>query len=747
MHAVPASRRLLALLPIVLFAACGGDNLTLPSEGEPAKIEVVSGNGQRGRVGETLAKPLVVLVTDSKGRPVAGTTVVFVPAASSAEASPDTVTTDSDGQASSQLLLGTEVGDAGGTVHVVTSDGQQPVETAFTATALPASANGLAAVSGEGQTAPAGQALPDSLVVQVADAFGNPVEGVDVTWAPPSGGSVSAATTTTGAEGRTGITATLGPTASTQTFQASSEGLAGSPVSFSATATAGSAAGVHVVSGDNQSGQVGTELPVPLVVEVVDADGNPVPGAGITWTVTGGGGSVDPPTGTTDASGQASTHWTLGSLPITNTVEAFGPVGSATFTATATTGLPAALAMRTQPSSTAQVGIPFSRQPVVQLRDAQGNDVAQSGVAVTAARALGSGDLGGTITRSTDGNGRATFTDLKITGATGSHTLIFAASGYTSVSSSAIIVGKAPTTTQISSDLPDPSVAGNAVPVNFAVTSSGGTPTGNVTVTVSGGSETCTATVAAGSCAITLTGTGNRTLTASYAGDALFEASTDTEGHQVDPANQPPTADNDGYTVDEDNVLSVSAADGVLNGDSDPEGASLTAVLVTGPADSATTSFTLNSDGSFSFQPAPNFNGSVSFTYQANDGSLNSNIATVTITVTPVNDAPSFTVGPNQMAGPGESKTVNNWATNISPGPANESDQTLTFNVSIPPDKEGAFTDPPQISSSGTLTYTPSPLATFGIEVTVTVSLSDNGGTANNGVETSGDQTFTITIQ
>ena len=49
---------------------------------------------------------------------------------------------------------------------------------------------------------------------------------------------------------------------------------------------------------------------------------------------------------------------------------------------------------------------------------------------------------------------------------------------------------------------------------------------------------------------------------------------------------------------------------------------------------------TLNADGSFTYTPNANFNGTDSFTYTANDGTADSNVATVTITVTAVNDAP-----------------------------------------------------------------------------------------------------------
>ena len=106
-------------------------------------------------------------------------------------------------------------------------------------------------------------------------------------------------------------------------------------------------------------------------------------------------------------------------------------------------------------------------------------------------------------------------------------------------------------------------------------------------------------------------------------------------------ANCAPTAVDDGYATDEDTPLTV-ATPGVLGNDTDAQNDPLTATLVSGPAHAA--SFTLNADGSFSYTPAANFNGSDSFTYKARDGALDSNIATVAITVNAVNDAPTVQV-------------------------------------------------------------------------------------------------------
>jgi hypothetical protein len=94
-----------------------------------------------------------------------------------------------------------------------------------------------------------------------------------------------------------------------------------------------------------------------------------------------------------------------------------------------------------------------------------------------------------------------------------------------------VTIGKATPTMTITSDNPDPSLVGQAVVVNYTVTSTGGTPTGNVTV--SDGAVDCTATVAAGTCSLTPTTAGTKTLTAAYAGDANFNTSSGTAAHQV----------------------------------------------------------------------------------------------------------------------------------------------------------------------------------------------------------------------
>ena len=133
--------------------------------------------------------------------------------------------------------------------------------------------------------------------------------------------------------------------------------------------------------------------------------------------------------------------------------------------------------------------------------------------------------------------------------------------------SNTVTVGKASTTTSITSDTPDPSTQGQAVTVQYTVAVSApgaGTPSGNVTV--SDGVDSCTGTVAAGQCSITLNTSGSRTLTATYQGDGSFSGSTSAdEPHTVNPAAQGPqitTQPQDQTTCVNGTVTFTAAASG-----------------------------------------------------------------------------------------------------------------------------------------------------------------------------------------
>jgi plastocyanin len=195
-----------------------------------------------------------------------------------------------------------------------------------------------APVSGNGQTGTVGLPLTDPIRVLVL-RDGQPEAGATVTWSSAgTGASLAPPSGVTDAQGLAESAWTLPHGAGVATASAAVAGASGSPVSFTATALPGSATQLTLKSGNNQSGEVSTLLPLPLKVRAVDQFGNGVASVVVSWQVTGGGGSVAPPSSTTDTSGTTAA-WTLGAALGTQTAEgaAAGLTGSpVAFTATGT---------------------------------------------------------------------------------------------------------------------------------------------------------------------------------------------------------------------------------------------------------------------------------------------------------------------------------------------------------------------------------------------------------------------------
>lgn len=106
----------------------------------------------------------------------------------------------------------------------------------------------------------------------------------------------------------------------------------------------------------------------------------------------------------------------------------------------------------------------------------------------------------------------------------------------------------------------------------------------------------------------------------------------------INPVDDPPTAEPETYTTNEDTTLTVPAASGLLINDNDIDGDPLLAELVADPSHGT---LVLNLDGSFTYTPDADFFGTDSFLYQCCDGDLFTSPITVTIIVAPVNDDPT----------------------------------------------------------------------------------------------------------
>jgi CSLREA domain-containing protein len=146
---------------------------------------------------------------------------------------------------------------------------------------------------------------------------------------------------------------------------------------------------------------------------------------------------------------------------------------------------------------------------------------------------------------------------------------------------------------------------------------------------------------------------------------------------------------------------------------------------------------------SLQMTPLANQSGLATITVTVNLSGGGTVTDTFILTVNPVNDRPSFSIaGAQTILEDSGAQTVQNFATSLTAGPG-EAAQSLSFTVTTI-NTPGLFSVAPAISSSGTLTYTAAPNA-FGNAI-VTIVLKDDGGTANGGVDTSTEQSFTITV-
>ncbi|HEY0997590.1 MAG TPA: Ig-like domain-containing protein, partial [Gemmatimonadaceae bacterium] len=395
------------------------DQVTIGIVPPAQRIVTIAGAGQSASAGKAVAQPFVVEVQAADGLPVPGVAVAFS-AGTGASVTPASATTDANGRASATMTVGRTAGS-----YTFTAAAGTLGSTSVTATATPAPASAIAAVSGSGQGGAVGTAAAQPLVARVSDEFGAPVAGATVAWAIGSGGgTLSAASSVTDAEGKAQVSYSYGTTPGAATVTATVTTPAGSSsASFSLTATPASVAALTIVSGSGQAGAPNAVL-LPLVVKATDAQGNPAPNFTITWTTAGG--SLSDGVTTTGADGTTSVVLTLGSaagpVQVTATAPATGgtPGASVTFTATTTAGAPASMAKHAGDAQSATAGTAVPVAPAVKVLDAFGNRV--PGAVVTFAVASGGGSITGGST-TTDANGVATVGSWTLGGVPGANTL------------------------------------------------------------------------------------------------------------------------------------------------------------------------------------------------------------------------------------------------------------------------------------------------------------------------------------
>lgn len=184
----------------------------------------------------------------------------------------------------------------------------------------------LEKISGDNQNAIQDETLEEPIIVKVTDEDGSGLVDVEVFFTIIEGeGTLSASSIKTNSEGFAEVDWTLGNNTNNQKLEAAVKNSAGddidgSPLIFTATAKELELS-LEKVSGDNQNGDENEVLENPLVVRLVNNDGNPVSSRTVDFSITSGDGSLSSSSATTNNNGLAQVNWTLGASTNTQTVE------------------------------------------------------------------------------------------------------------------------------------------------------------------------------------------------------------------------------------------------------------------------------------------------------------------------------------------------------------------------------------------------------------------------------------------
>ena len=327
----PAAQFLIACIAALVASACGGDNGG-PGGNGPTSIAITAGNTQAVRYGTPVSIAPSVVVTNAAG-PMEGITVSFTVTAGGGTVAGGITATNAQGIAT---VGSWTLGPAPGLNTLRATAGSISVN--INATAITGPPSAISVVAGNNQTWVQGSQVPVAPSVLVTDGQ-FPVPGAHVVFAVASGGgSVSGAVQTTGSNGVATVGGWRLGTATTNTATATVQSTSIPAVTFTATAEPLVITAVNKVGGDNQSGFAGNFANEKASVAVLNQFGGATEGIPVTFTVTGGGGTIDSTAVTTNISGTAALPWWRFGLAGAQSLNATaGSAPAVTFTATANT--------------------------------------------------------------------------------------------------------------------------------------------------------------------------------------------------------------------------------------------------------------------------------------------------------------------------------------------------------------------------------------------------------------------------
>ncbi len=336
----------------------------------PASITLMGGADQRAPVAQRLPEPITVQVVSRHGRPIGGVEVRFNLPGAGGRVEPASVLTDEGGRARTLWTLGEIPGRQPLSVEV----GRIEAPLRVVAEADPVRGNIRISANNDSLAASVRDTLPDPVAVRVSDSSGLALADVPVSWTVLDGGSITPLDARTDSLGRARARWTLGPKAGRQRARAQvGNARTLPPITLLATARHGPPFAIEVLSGDRQSGRVGSALPAPIALRLVDTLQNPVPGVQVHLQPSAG--SVADTAVLTDVNGRVQVRWTMGHLAGVERLSALAPgLTPVEVAATAHAGGAVVIAF-VQPPSTGVAGRALEKAVRLSVTDGFGNPV------------------------------------------------------------------------------------------------------------------------------------------------------------------------------------------------------------------------------------------------------------------------------------------------------------------------------------------------------------------------------------